>query len=318
MPASRLRFRAEELLLRGLGGALALLPERVADAAGAGLGRALHSLVRVRRGTVRENLRRAFPDASAAEVARISAGAYRHLGREAVAILRLARSSPRAIVESTEMRGWDEFQAALAEGRGALMVTGHLGNWEIGAAAVAARGVPVRAVVRGQTNPRVTERLNEVRARLGVWPIDQAVAPRAVPRALRAGMAVGIVADQDARNAGVWVPFFGHPASTYRGPALFAVRFGAPLFACAAVRLPGSRPRYAVELRRVEVESSGEAELDVARLTAALALDLERSVRRHPDQYFWLHRRWKTAPPEPPSAGDGTTTLDDRPPNSNS
>jgi Kdo2-lipid IVA lauroyltransferase/acyltransferase len=182
---------------------------------------------------------------------------------------------------------------------------------------VAARGVPVRAVVRGQTNPRVTHRLNGVRERLGVVPIDQAVAPRAVPRALRDGAAVGIVADQDARRAGVWVPFFGHPASTYRGPALFAVRFGAPLFACSAVRLPGRRPRYAVELRRVEVERCGELEEDVLRLTAALVDDLERAVRLAPGQYFWFHKRWKTPPPEPPSAGDGTTSVTDPQPDSN-
>jgi Kdo2-lipid IVA lauroyltransferase/acyltransferase len=315
--ARGLRFAAELALLRGVGGALALLPERLADAAGGGLGRLVHSGLRIRRALVRENLRSAFPEADDAAIARLSAQCYRHLGREAVAILRLARASPVAVRERTEMRGWEEFQAALGEGRGALMVTGHLGNWEIGAAAVAARGVPVRAVVRGQTNPLVGRRLNQVRSSLGVVPIDQALAPRAVPRALREGAAVGIVADQDARDAGVWVPFFGRPASTFRGPALFAVRLRAPLFACSAVRLPGRRARYRVQLSRVEVAPSGDLEADVLRLTAALTAALERAVREEPAQYFWFHRRWKTPPPEPPSPGDGTSTGTEDPSDSN-
>jgi KDO2-lipid IV(A) lauroyltransferase len=108
---------------------------------------------------------------------------------------------------------------------------------------------------------------------------------------------VGIVGDQDARGAGIFVPFFGRPASTHRGPAVFSLRFGAPAFACVARRLPGPGVRYRVSGQQVEVPRTGQLDEDVEALTAALAARLEAEIREAPEQYFWFHRRWKSKPP---------------------
>jgi KDO2-lipid IV(A) lauroyltransferase len=221
-------------------------------------------------------------------------------------MLRLSKLDAAAIVERTVPRGWDELDAALAERKGVLLVTGHYGNWEIAAATVAARGVPIAAIVRRQGNRLVNDRLNELRHRLGVETITQREAPSRVPRLLRRGGVVGIVGDQDARRAGIFVPFFGRPASTHRGPALFALRLGAPVFSCVARRLPEAGVRYEVAGERVPVVRTGDLEADVQALTAELAARLEAQVRLAPEQYFWFHRRWKSRPDaEPGSEGRG-------------
>jgi len=201
------------------------------------------------------------------------------------------------VIDRTITTGWEEFEEARSLGRGVLLVTGHYGNWEIAAAAVAARGVPIAAIVRRQGNRMVDERLQGLRRNLGVETIYQGQAPARVPRILRANGVVGIVGDQDARRSGVFVPFFGRPASTHRGPALFALRLGAPVFACIARRLPGSDPRYEVAGERVQFNPTGELDADVHALTAELAMRLEKQVRVAPEQYFWFHKRWKTAAP---------------------
>jgi KDO2-lipid IV(A) lauroyltransferase len=286
----------EYALARTLEGAVSGLPEGAADAFGRRLGAGVHRLG-IRRRTVEQNLRLAFPEQTEAWREDVCRRAYQHLGREAAAMLRLATLDKQAVIDRTVTRGWDEMEDALSEGRGCILVTGHYGNWEIAAAAVAARGVPISAIVRRQGNLLVDQRLDETRRKLGVETIVQRDAPRAVPRVLRKNGVVGIVGDQDARRAGVFVPFFSVPASTHRGPALFAIRFGAPVFACVARRLPGPGVRYEVAGTRVPVPQTGDLEADVTALTAELTRRLEASIREAPEQYFWFHRRWKSKPP---------------------
>src|SRR5690606_33794273 len=129
----------------------------------------------------------------------------------------------------------------------------------------------------------------------GIGTITMRKAAREVPRVLADGGVIGIVADQDARSKGVWVPFFGAPASTFRGPAQFALKYDAAVFASVARRLPGGR--YRVEGVRMPVTRTGDAAADELRLTAELAAHLEEEIRKDPGQYFWFHKRWKTPPP---------------------
>lgn len=294
-PRHSAAHRAEYALARSLERLVSTLPERSADALGRALGKAVARLG-IRREVVVDNLRLAFPDASAEWVRQTTAAAYEHLGREAVAMLRLSSLDRQAIIDRTIMFGWEDIQEARAIGRGVLLVTGHFGNWEVAAAAVAARGVSIAAIVRRQGNRLVDERLQQLRRQLGVETIYQGQAPSRVPRVLRANGVIGIVGDQDARRSGLFVPFFGRPASTHRGPALFALRLGAPMFACFAERLPGSPARYEVRSERIEYERTGDLDHDVRQLTAEIALRLERKVRGAPGQYFWFHKRWKSRP----------------------
>lgn len=285
----------EYALARTLEGGIARLPARAADRVGAAIGTLVRRPFGIRRRTVVENLRRAFPDASDEWIATTARSSYAHLGREVVSMVRLSRLSPEQIVALTDVPTWPEVQAAIAEGKGALLVTGHYGNWEVAAAAVAARGVPIHAVVKPQRNRLVNVMVQEARARLGIGTITMRKAAREVPRVLKNGGVIGIVADQDARASGVWVPFFGVPASTFRGPAQFALRYDAAVFASVARRLPDGR--YRVEGERIPIVRTDDGEADELRLTAALAAHLEEQIRQDPGQYFWFHKRWKTPPP---------------------
>ena len=288
--------KAEYALARILEKTVSTMPERAADIFGKNVGRVIHKLG-IRRDVVDANLRLAFPDKDDAWIADITRKTFEHLGREATAMMRLSRLDPQAVIDRTLPVGWEQMEAARAEGRGVLLVTGHYGNWEVAAATVAARGIPIAAIVRRQGNRLVDERLQELRRSLGVETIYQSEAPTRVPRVLRANGVVGIVGDQNAPRSGIWVPFFGRLASTHRGPALFALRLNAPVFSCIARRLPGDDVRYEIAGERVDVTRTGDLDTDVTALTAELAQRLEKQVRIAPEQYFWFHKRWKGSPP---------------------
>jgi KDO2-lipid IV(A) lauroyltransferase len=202
------------------------------------------------------------------------------------------------IRERTEVIGFDAVRQASSEGRGSIVVSGHFGNWEVGGASIAAHGVPVDVIAQRQRNPLFDAELTANRERLGMRVIERGNAPKRVLRALRAGRAVGIVGDQNVRRGGVFVEFFGRPASTARGTALFALRTGSPLFLGISRRMPGIPQRYRVTFEPVDFTPSGDMDEDVLRLTEAHTRQLERHVRKAPEQYFWQHRRWKTQQPK--------------------
>lgn len=278
-------------------GALRLAPERMALLFGEGLGWVAGVLFRVRRRTVEEHLQKAFPGQEAKWRRSVARASFRHLGRESVATFRLGCMDADEIRGRTEVVGFEAFKEAAAEGKGVIVVTGHLGNWEIGGASVATRGIPMDVVAQRQRNPLFDADLNANRNRLGMTVIERREAPRGVLRALRKGRVVGIVGDQNVRSGGAFVEFFGRPASTARGTALFALRTGSPLFLGIAKRMPGIPQRYRVTFERIDFTPSGEMERDVHRLTEAHTRHLERKVKETPEQYFWQHRRWKTRPP---------------------
>lgn len=303
MNTRRLRHALEYRAFRILTGGLRVLPEGLALRIGSALGWFAGAVLRIRRAVVDGNLALAFPGESPRWRARVARASYGHLGREAVAVFRLAGMDAAAVVARTDVAGLDDFQSAVAEGRGVVLASGHLGNWEVGGALLAARGLPVDAVTKGMANRRFGEDLYATRRRLGVGVIDFAVARREGLRSLRAGRIVAMVADQNAREQGIFVPFFGTPAATFRGPALFALRAGAPMFVGICVRAPGWPQRYEGRLERIDFVPSDDMETDVLLLTEAHTAVLERAVREAPEQYFWQHKRWKTRPPqEPPSA----------------
>jgi KDO2-lipid IV(A) lauroyltransferase len=293
-----LAHRVEFLLFRAGVRVLRALPERWALEVGATLGWLAGSVARVRRRVADANLARAFPDRDRGWRDRVARASYRNLGREAVATFLFAGEPAARVLERTpEATGVDAMLDAVRAGRGLILVTGHLGNWEMAGGAAAARGAPLAAVSVRQANRLFDDALVASRASLGVSTIRRGNARREVLEALRAGRVVGLVADQDARERGVFVDFLGTPASTARGPALFALRSGAPLFLGLCVAVPGHPGRYRCEVEEVRFERSGDLDEDVRRLTAAHAAALAERVRREPEQYFWQHRRWRTPPP---------------------
>lgn len=305
MAEATLTHRVEYYALRGAVAALDRLSIRRAAAVGEWLGALGYRPIGVRRAVVERQVRAAFPELGEAEVQRIARESYESLGRTTIETAVLpAFSREQVIAMFSRVDGWDIVQRAMGQGRGILFVTGHLGNWELAGSYLAARGIPIEAVARRMQNPLFDRYLTETRRRIGMSVIHDADAVKRVPRAMRENHAVAFLVDQGAVGlASTWVPFFGRYAKTPRGPAVFALRLGAPVIFGAALRQPDGR--YALGFEEVKVQPTGDREADVDRIVADYTATLERWVRRAPGQYFWHHRRWKhQRPGTPPELGD--------------
>lgn len=304
-PATRMH-RVEYVALRGAVGALRLLGFRMAGRVGAALGSLGARPFGIRYAVVERHLRAAFPELGAEERARLAIESYRHLGRTTIETALLPGFSRQRILDLFErVVGWDLVEERLARGKGLIVATGHLGNWELGGAYVAARGLPLEAIARHMANPLFDRFLTETRERIGMRIVHDEDAVRRVPRSLRDGHVIAMLMDQGAVGlASTWVPFFGRLAKTPRGPAVFALRLGAPMVFGAVVRLPSGRYQLSFEPIDTERTSAG-LEADVDRIVAEYTHVLERWVRAHPEQYFWQHRRWKhQRPGTPPELGE--------------
>lgn len=305
MSTATLSHYAQYYGIRGSVAALRLLAFERASAIGERIGMLGYRPFGIRRAVVERQVSAAFPGLTEPEVARIARASYASLGRTTIETALLPTYSREQVLELVERtEGWELVERALAQGRGLMVVTGHLGNWELGGSYVAARGVPLEAVARRMENPLFDAYLNETRRRIGMTVIHDADAVRRVPRAMREQHVVAFLVDQGAVGlASTWVPFFGRYAKTPRGPAVFALRLGTPLLFACALRQPSGR--FVIHFEPVPVESTGTLDADVDRIVAAYTSTLERWVRRAPEQYFWHHRRWKhQRPGTPPELGD--------------
>ena len=293
---------AEYLALRGTVAALNALPWQRAGRLGAGLGTLGFRPLGIRRDVVESQLRAAFPALDDREILRIARASYAHLGRTAIETALVPSLGRARIIDLFEkVTGWSHIEDGIRAGRGIILVTGHLGNWELGGAYLAARGMPVDAIVRHMANPRFDRYLNSTRASLGIRVVYDDQAVRLTPRALRDGRLVAFLADQGVRGlASTFVPFFGRLAKTPRGPAVFALRLDAPVLFGAAIRQPNGR--YHMTFEPVEVTRTGDRERDTDDIVARYTLALERWVRIAPEQYLWQHRRWRRQPPGAPAA----------------
>jgi KDO2-lipid IV(A) lauroyltransferase len=292
---SRVTHALEHVAFRVVRAGAGVVPESLAASAGAALGTTLGSLLRVRRADVDRHLEWAFPETSAEWRRRTAIACYAHFGREAAVVLRAGRWTPEVIRERTTVNGFEAFAEAAAARRGVVLLTGHLGNWEMGGAAIAARGIALDVVGKGMSNRRFQEDLFATRSHLGMRVIEMGDATKEVPRALARGRVVAMLGDQQAHRGGILLPFFGRPASTSRGTALFALRADAPVFVAFCLRVEGTRSRYALTFRALPACRTGDTDQDVVALLDAYGKALEEGIKSAPHQYFWHHRRWKGA-----------------------
>ncbi len=292
--------RVEYAALRAFLATLAPLGPGGAAAVGGAIARFGYRPLGIRKGVVERQVAAAFPDATPMDVRRIARESYDNLGRVTVEGVRRAALGRDAVLAAFEdSPDWGVVEKARSLGRGVVVLGGHAGNWELMGAYIAARLGAFHAIARGIGNPFVDRYVRGVRERLGMEILHDQDAVRAVPRLLRARQAVGFLSDQAAAGlASTYVSFFGRPAKTPRGGAVFALRFGAPVIAAHAVRQPDGRYRALVE--EIPVSASGDREHDVDEMMRRFSAVLERVVRENPGQYFWQHRRWKHQPPETP------------------
>ena len=282
--------RIEYLLVR----AIAALGRSLPEGAALGLGARLGDLVRaigIRRRVAAENLALALPELDPQARRRILRDCYRELGRVSAEYPRLPELAARR--DLIRLEGEEHLRAVAARDSGAIVLTGHFGDFELAGAWLSATR-PVDFVVKPMSNPLVERWIGELRARSGVGQIPLGAGIRGVYAALAAKRWVALLADQDAHDAGVFVPFFGRLTSTPRGPAEIAVRRGVPiLMGFVERREGGSRVLTLLPplWPRTDVADP------VLELTARHTAALETRIRLRPDHWLWLHRRWKTPAP---------------------
>jgi KDO2-lipid IV(A) lauroyltransferase len=293
---SRLGQRAEHALLVTMGAVIPRFPEAFDSLFAVVLGWLAGSVLRIRRRTVESNLLAAFPDRSPGWRRKVARGAYRHFAAETLALLRFARMSRSQVADRLEVAGIERFHEAVASGKGAILLAGHFGNWELAGIAVAAKGIPLDAVVRRQKNPWFNAYLAGVRERFGMGVVYRDEATREVPKRLRESRTVALVADQNTPRGGIFVDFFGRPAATARGPGVLGLRTGTTILFLDPRRLAGRRARYRMGVTPLRIDAGGTMDDRVRALTRAFVRELEMRIRDAPEQYFWFHDRWKTRP----------------------
>lgn len=289
--------RLEYALACGLLGFLRGLPYPLAWRAAERLGLAAGWLVSKWNIVAESNLRRAFPEFSSSTRQRIRQDAYRNLGRVALALAKVPHWTDREVRKRVDFVGLQNFRDGEAKGRGVLLLTAHLGNWELGALAHGAAVGPLHVMVRPIENGLVDRLVTRRREAHGNRVIRKRSAARDVLRVLERSGTVGILADQNTlADEAVFINFFGSPAATNKGFAQLALRSGAAVVPAFA-RWDYRKKRHVVEYGpAIELIRTGNSADDVVSNSQRFQSALEERIRRHPDQWLWIHQRWKTQP----------------------
>lgn len=278
----------------------AALPLRTAIRLGSGLARLGRLFSRLNR-TAEQNLKLAFPESSEADRRRLLRGCFENLGRLLAIFSHLTKRDSGALKSLIKAEGLENLIAAKQTGRGIILFTGHVGAWEITSFGLSLLGHPLSFLVRRIDNDKVEALVDRARTHLGNRTIDKRQAAREMLQILQTGGTLGLLVDLNALDReGIFVDFFEVPASTTFMLAKLALRTNAqvlPVFA------PWDKTQQQVRLQvgpPLQFERSGDEPEDVRRLTKAFTNVVEDQVRRYPDQWLWIHRRWKTRPPGEP------------------
>ena len=284
-------------IIRILGVIIRGLPKRYALLLGSGLGDFLYFALKKRRQIALENLRIAFGDEmSIDEQAQVCRRSFQQIGKTAIEFLRFPKLTFENIWEEVTVEGKEHLIQALNQGKGAIVFLPHFGNWELLALVYGAL-IPdqAKAIAFPLKNRYLNTLVSQYRERLSLKLITRRQAVRETLRALKENYAIGFFADQNAGREGVFVDFFGKPASAVRGPATLALKTGAPLLLSMEVRQSNDR-HHVIITPEIDLEISGDLEQDVQTNTAHILKILEGYIRQYPDQWLWTHNRWKTQP----------------------
>jgi KDO2-lipid IV(A) lauroyltransferase len=238
-----------------------------------------------------KNLTNAFPDWDRGRVMRVARDTFRSFARGALEFFHLLHLPAEELGDWITIEGTEHLDAALAKGHGVILITAHFGNWEVFARKLVLLGYPVNVIARDSDDPGMTGIGNAVRQSGGyrVLPRDDAALP--AMRCLRKNELLGILPDQNTWS-GIFVDFFGRPVATATGPAVFALRSGAPIV-CGFARRDESGRFGAVIYPPLEVSMSGDEDTDIQRLTEAFTDVIEDEIRKYPEQWLWVHDRWR-------------------------
>lgn len=292
------RYALEAKLAVVVSAVVRRLPRRLVLALGRRLGRIWGALDKRHLRIAADNLRQAFPEWDEERVLGTARGVYAHFGTVLFDILWMEGRSAEELLALTDVEGLEMARAAVASGRGVVCPTGHFGNWEFQGVASALLLGPFSVVARPLDNPELDRRLVGLRTATGNTVIYKKKALGQIMRTIREGGIVAIVIDQNVQaKDGIFVDFFARPACTTTVAAALAMKTGCMIVPVHCPLGPDGRYRM-VYGPAVEWKWKGRGKKDVADLTQHLTSIVEEWVREHPEQWLWLHRRWKTRPPE--------------------
>jgi KDO2-lipid IV(A) lauroyltransferase len=293
----RLTYNVLYSVIAGVLDTLARLPVAVAYWLGARLGDLAYLLLAGRRRVTLQNLALALgEEKTPQERYRIARAVFRNLGQHLVDFSRLRDLTPEGFARICTVEGLEHVQHLLERRQGLLVLTAHFGSWELSPAVALCLSTPLQVIVRPLDNPALDHLVETYRQRCGYHIIPKRDALGQSLAALRRGEIVAILMDQSPlRHEGVQVEFFGIKTHTGKGPALLALRVGCPVVSAFLVReVPGQHRLMLSD--EIPVRRTGDVQRDIEETTRLFNQVIEAYIRRYPDHWFWLHRRWKQRP----------------------
>lgn len=279
-------------LVRGIAWVVRHVPARWLPAMASGIARVLVLLTGKRQQLAERNIRMALGEELSDErVREIRLGCVRNVVMTLVELLRLPAMSKEDIIEKVSVSGLEHLNAALSRGKGALLITAHFGNWELSAARIAAEGYVITGVARDAAHSATANTINSARRSAGVGVINREDT-REMLRILRGNGMLAILPDQHAAMGGVAVEFMGRPAMMATGPAKLAMRTGCRVVPGACTREAGNSLYLEIQ-PAIELVDTGDAEADIVANTQLMSDAIGAHIRKRPEQWLWLHNRWK-------------------------
>ena len=273
-----------------------LFPRTLAHKIGKFIAVSAYYIVPVRKKHIIAMLALSFPEKSLEEIKKITKNIYINFVQTVVDIMFFPKMSGEQLKEMMIYDNKELIEKVYAQGKGTILLSAHFGNWELTALSFSKR-YPMSVIVAKQSNDLVDKMMNDIRTKQGfntIYKDNAGQLFRGVAKALKNNEFVAILADQDAGKQGVFVPFFSRPASTPKGAALFAVKYGCPVITAFGVRQSDGTMKMKVS--EIRVERTGNEEEDIKNINLQYSKMLEDAVRENPEQWFWFHRKWKTQP----------------------
>jgi KDO2-lipid IV(A) lauroyltransferase len=299
---SKLQVGVEYAVARSILGFFAILPRRVSISLGILVAKTGYAVLGHLRRAGMRNLELAFPQNSREENLAILKASFKNLGRVLGETSQFPRATPEklaALVDfEFEPEAYARYQEMKAAGRGAIIASPHLGNWEMGVFAYSALQDPINYLARPIDNPLIEDMTVKLRTRFGNRPINKTNSVSTAIELLRTGNILGVLPDVNVHpKEGVFVPFFGIAACTTSGVAMLAMRTNAMIVPMCCVWDEAAQKYKLIHGDIIEPARTGDRHRDVLETTAAFTLAMEKFVRAYPEQWLWIHKRWKTRPP---------------------
>jgi Kdo2-lipid IVA lauroyltransferase/acyltransferase len=285
-----------KLILNAIAAFFSCLPLGAALALGRGLGWVYGSVMRYHRQDAIAALTRAFPEKTQTEIRDIVRRMYANLGMNLAEVFRLGKVTDEFLRESIEIEGEERGRAALLRNKGAVILTGHLGNWDLLACIVPRLGYPLTVISKDIKNKGLNDSWMKIRQRFGVKFVPAHNSYRTCLTALRKNELIGFILDQNMINTeGIFVDFFGKPACTTPGMAYMSAQSGAPVVPVFMIRRENGR--HLVKVLPMLDPPPNREPATIHEFTQRYTKIIEDVIRQYPDQWIWIHRRWKTVPP---------------------